>query len=52
MNNPKINYTDKDIKDYLTNLYIGMIVKRDYPEIIKQARKLSRKFYKTNVDKQ
>lgn len=48
MNNPKINYTDKDIKDYLTNLYIGMIVKRDHPEIIKAAKKLATKYIKKN----
>jgi hypothetical protein len=48
MNNPKINYTDKDIKAYLTSLYIDMIVKRDHPEIIKAARKLATKYMKKN----
>jgi hypothetical protein len=46
--NPKINYTDKDIESYLTNVFTRLIIKRDHPEIIKAARKLTRKFMKQN----
>lgn len=46
MNNPKVNYTEEDIKKYVENLFLSMIIKKDHPEAIKKARKLARKFIK------
>jgi len=51
MTNPKINYTEEDIKRYLVNVYTEMIIKRDHPEVIKQAKKYAKKFLKDNQDK-
>ena len=49
--NPKTNYTDDDIKTYLMNVFVRLIIERDHPEVIKKAKKLTRKFLKQNVDK-
>jgi hypothetical protein len=49
--NPKTNYTDDDIKTYLTNVFVRLIMERDHPEILKKAEKLTHKFLKQNVDK-
>lgn len=51
MTNPKINYTEEDIKQHLVNVYKEMILKRDHPEVIKQAEKYAKKFLKENQDK-
>ena len=51
MNNPKINYTKVDIERYIHNLFVKLIIDKDYPEIKKRAKKLTRKFIKQNVDK-
>lgn len=52
MNNKyKINFTEEDTKSYITNTFVKLIIERDYPEIIKRAKKLTRKFMKQNVDK-
>lgn len=49
--NPKINFTDEDTKSYLTNAFVKLIIERDHPEIVKRAKRLTRKFLKQNVDK-
>ena len=46
MNNPKVNYTEEDTKKYLENLFLSMIVKKEYPAAIKKARRLAKKFLK------
>lgn len=50
-NNPKINLTTEDKETYLVGLFVDMIIKKDHPEVIKRAKKLTKKFLKVNVDK-
>ena len=50
-NKPKINLTEEDNKVYLRNLFIKLIIEKDYPEIIKRADTLTTRFLKEYVDK-
>ena len=49
--NPKINLTQEDEELYLQNVFTQLIVENKYPQIIKRAKKLVKKFLKENVDK-
>ena len=43
-----VNYTDEDRETLLKNMFVEMIIKRDHPEVIRQAEKLAKKFMKQN----
>lgn len=50
-NNPKINLTEEDNKVYLRNLFIKLILEKEYPEIVERADELAIRFVKEYVDK-
>ncbi len=55
MNNPKINYTQEDIKTLLKNQYITMLIERNHPRILKkvtiEAERLATEYLeRKNVD--
>lgn len=43
-----VNYTDEDRETLLKNMFVEMIIKRDHPEVIRQAKELAKKFMKQN----
>lgn len=43
-----VNYTDEDRETLLENMFVEMIIKRDHPEVIQQAKELAKKYMKQN----
>lgn len=46
-----INFTDEDELNYVTNLYIQLLIERDHPEILEKAAELAKKFIEFEHDK-
>jgi hypothetical protein len=49
INKHSINFTEEDLADCVSSMYVKLIVERDHPEIVQQAKTLAKQFLESEA---